>query len=88
METTYNFDFEHKTIDKIYGEPDTRSLQKVFKRLKQNLQSVTSPLDSKKYGHLFMVIQQDEWDNLPGTLPIIPLLKIQENSHLIVTQQQ
>ena len=73
MESTYNFDdiFEHKTLDKIYGEPDTKSLQKLFKQLKRNARSVTSPLGGGQYGHLFMVIPDEEWRNLPGTTPVI-----------------
>ena len=66
MESTYNFDFEHKTIDKIYGEPNARSLQKVFKQLRRNARSITSPLGGGQYGHLFMVMTQNDWDNLPN----------------------
>ena len=88
MESTYNCDFEHKTIDKIYGEPNTRSLQKVFKQLRRNARSVTSPLGGGQYGHLFMVMPQDEWDNLPGIAYQSILLKILVNSHSKVVQQQ
>ena len=46
METSYNFEdiFEHKTLDKIVGEPDAKSIQKLFKQLKRNARSVASPL--------------------------------------------
>ena len=74
MESTYNFEdiFEHKSIDKIYGEPDAKSLQKVFKQIKRNARSINSPLGGGQYGHLFMVIPQAEWDALPGTVPVEP----------------
>ena len=74
METTYDFDnyFEHKQLDKIYGEPDTRSLQKVFKQLKRNARSIPSTLGGGQYGHLFMVIPPAEWNNLPGAVAVVP----------------
>ena len=74
MPSTYNFDdyFEHKTLDRIYGEPTAKSLQKLFKQLKRNARSVTSSLGGGQYGHLFMVIPEDKWNNLPGTTPVIP----------------
>ena len=73
MESTYNFDdfFEHKTLQKIHGEPNTKSLQKLFKQLRKNARSVQSTLGGGgQYGHLFMVMSEDEWNNLPGTVPV------------------
>ena len=75
METSYEFDnyFEHKKLDKIYGEPNTRSLKKVFKQsLERNSRSIPSTLSGGQYGHLFMVIPDAEWHNLPGAAPVIP----------------
>ena len=74
MPSTYNFDdyFEHKTLDRIYGEPTAKSLQKLFKQLKRNARSVTSSLGGGQYGHMFMVMPENEWNNLPGTTPVIP----------------
>ena len=72
MEFTYNFDdtFQHKTLDKIYGEPDTMSLQKLFKQLIRNSWSVTSTFGGGQYGHLFMVMSDAEWNALPGTTTV------------------
>ena len=74
MDTTYSFDnfFEHKTLDKIHEEPDTRSLQKLFKQLRRNARSVPSNLGGGQYGHLFMVMTPQEWNALPGTTPVNP----------------
>ena len=74
MDTTYNFDnfFEHKNLDKIHGEPDKRSLQKLFKQLKRIARSVASTLGGGQYDHLFMVITPRELDQLPGTTPVVP----------------
>ena len=74
MDSTYNFEdfFEHKTLEKIYGEPNAKSLQKLFKQLRRNAQSVPSTLGGGQYGHLFMVVSQEDWDNTPGTVPVVP----------------
>ena len=74
MDTKYDFEnyFEHKTLTKVYGEPTTKSLQKLFKELKRNARSITSTLGGGQYGHLFMILTEDEWNNLPGTTPVIP----------------
>ena len=57
MDSTYDFDdfFEHKTLDEIHGEPDTKSLQKLFKQLKRNARSMASTLGGDQYSHLFML---------------------------------
>ena len=72
MDSTYNFEdfFEHKTLTKIIGEPNAKSLQKLFKQLKRNARSVTSSLGGGQYGHMFMVLSEEEWNNLPGTTPV------------------
>ena len=72
MEATYNFDdtFQHKTLDKIYGEPDAVSLQKLFKQLNRNARSVTSTLGGGQYGHMFLVMTEAAWNALPGTTPV------------------
>ena len=74
MGSTYNFDdyFEHKSVDKIYGEPDAKSLRNLFKQIKRNARSITSNLGGGQYGHLFMVIHQDDWNNLPNTIQVEP----------------
>ena len=74
MNNTYNFKnyFEHKTLDKVYGEPTTKTLHKLFKQLKRNACAVPSTVGGGQYCHLFMVITQREWDNLPGSIPVIP----------------
>ena len=74
MDTNYTFQdsFEHKTLDKIFGEPDAKSLQKLFKQLRRNARSVNSDLGGGQYGHLFMILSQADWDALPGTTPIVP----------------
>ena len=73
MEATHTFEhfFEHKTLTKIFGEPDAKSLQQLFKQLKRNAQSVPSTLGGGQYGHLFMVSTDEEWQNLPGTTPVL-----------------
>ena len=73
MDSTHNFDdfFEHKTLQQIHGEPNTKSLQTLFKQLRKNARSVNSTLGGGQYGHLFMVISEEEWNNLPGTTPVI-----------------
>ena len=70
----YNFEdsFEHKTLDKILGEPDARSLQKLFRQLRRNARSLASTLGGGQYGHLFMVLSQEEWDTLPESTPVVP----------------
>ena len=73
METTHDFGnyFDHQKLDKVYGEPTTKTLQKLFKQLKRNARSVTSPLGGGQYGHLFMVVTPQEWNQYPGTTPVI-----------------
>ena len=56
----------------MYGEPTTKTLQKLFKQLKRNTRSVTSPLGGGQYGYLSMVVTPQEWDQYPGTTPVIP----------------
>ena len=57
MDAAYNFDnfFEHKTLEKIHGEPTTRSLQKLFKQLKRNARGVPSILGGTqtKFAQIF-----------------------------------
>ena len=74
MDTTYNFDnfFEHKTLDKIHGEPSATSLQKLFRQLGRNARGVNSNLGGGQYGHLFMILTPQEWNQLPGTAPVFP----------------
>ena len=74
MDSNYNFEdsFEYKTLDKIFGEPDAKALQKLFKQLRRNARSVNSNLGGEQHGHLFMVMSQAEWDNLPGSAAVIP----------------
>ena len=74
MVSTYNFDdfFVHKTLDKIFGEPDTKTLRRLFKQLKRNARSVNTTLGGGQYGHLFMVIPNNEWNALPGAAPVQP----------------
>ena len=74
METTHDFTnyFEHKKLEKVYGEPTTKTLQKLFKQLKRNARSVTSSLGGGQYGHLFMVVTPAEWAQYPGTTPVVP----------------
>ena len=73
MDTTYNFDnfLEHKTLDKIHEEPNARSLQKLFKQLRRNARSVNSNLGGGQHGHLFMVMTDAEWTQLPNTAPVV-----------------
>ena len=74
MTTTYDFEnyFEHKTLDKVFGEPTTHSLHQLFKQLKRNARSVPSTLGGGQYGHLFMVLTPEEWTALPESTPVIP----------------
>ena len=72
MDSKYNFEFEHKTLDKIEGEPNAKSLQKLFKQLRRNARSITISLGGGQHGHLFMVLSEAEWNALPDSAPVIP----------------
>ena len=70
---THTFDdyFPHKQLDKVAGTPSTKSLQTVFRQLRRNARSVNSSLGGGQYGHLFLVLTEDDWNNLPDTVPVI-----------------
>lgn len=69
----YNFNdyFPHQRLDKVIGAPTTKSLQTVFRQLRRNARSVNTNLGGGQYGHLFLVLSEDEWNALPDTIPIV-----------------
>ena len=83
METTHDFGnyFEHQKLDKVYGEPTTKTLQKLFKQLKRNARSVNSLLGGGQYGHLFMVVTLKNGHNTPEPL-LLSHPKIQDHLSL------
>ena len=77
----------------MYGEPTTKSLQKLFKQLNRNARSITPTLGGGQYSHLFMVITEDEWENLPDTTPVVQdpgpfALKVLLNASEITVNQK
>ena len=46
-------------------------MQKLFKQLQRNARLVPSDLGGGQYGHLFMILSKEDWNNLPDTAAII-----------------
>ena len=53
--------FEYKSLTKIHGEPTYESLKKLKDELKANAASVNSDLGGGLYGHLDLILQEDEY---------------------------
>ena len=68
---TFDDYFPHKQLDKVVGAPTTKTLQTVFRQLRRNARSVISNLGEGQYGHLFLVLSPNDWQDLPNTAPIV-----------------
>ena len=96
--TAYSFNdyFPHRKLDRVVGAPTTKTLQTVFKQLRRNARSVNTSLGGGQYGHLFLVLTDDEWAELPDTIPVVeptdpgPLLieGVRQNTAALMIRQQ
>ena len=63
--------FEHKDLNKIYGQPNIVSICKLFKQGKRNAQCVPTTLGGGQTGYLFLYIKPATFRTIPGTTAVI-----------------
>ena len=63
--------FEHKDLDKIYGQPNIVSICKLFKQGKRNAQCVNTTLGGGQTGYLFLYIEPATFRTIPDTMAVI-----------------
>ena len=63
--------FEHKDLDKIYGQPNIVSICKLFKQGKRNAQCVPTTLGGGQTGYLFLYIEPATFLTIPGATAVI-----------------
>ena len=73
--------FEHKDLDKIYGQPNLVSICKLFRQGKRNAQCVPSTLGGGQTGYLALYIDAAKLNVIPGTSPFYDQ-STQESLHL------
>ena len=80
------FFFPRKSVAKMAGQSNLKTLKKLRKQIKANIASVTSSLGGGLHRHLGLVIPTSEYSNILGSQFIIPVhpgkLTIPQNSAL------
>ena len=64
--------FQHKTLPRIYGEPDYHQLKKLKDALKANAGSIQSDLGGGVHGHLGQVLTPAEYTNVSAIAYVDP----------------
>ena len=61
--------FEFPILTKIHGPPCHDTLTKIADELKANAASVSSDLGGGAYGHVGLILSDEEYAKIPGTVP-------------------
>ena len=61
--------FEFPILTKIHGPPCHDTLTKIADELKANAASVSSDLGGGAYGHVGLILSEEEYAKIPGTVP-------------------
>ena len=63
--------FKYKTPTAIHGTPDNKSLKRLKAELRANASSVESDLGGGNHGYLGLVLSDEEYAAIQGTVPFI-----------------
>ena len=63
--------FEHKDLDKIYGQPTIETIVKLLKQSKRNAQSVLTTLGGGQLGYLSLYLTTAEYITIPGATAFV-----------------
>ena len=63
--------FEHKDLDKVYGQPTINSIVKLLKQRKRNTQRSPTTLGGGQLGYISFSFMGTECNSIPGTTPLI-----------------
>ena len=63
--------FEHKDLDKIYGQPKIESILTLLKQCKRNAQTEPTTLGGGQLGYLWFLLKGADYNAISGTFPSI-----------------
>ena len=63
--------FEHKDLDKIFGQPTIDSILTLLRQGKRNAQSVRTTLGGGQFGYIWFFLKNADYNSIPGTARFI-----------------
>ena len=63
--------FQYKDLTPIVGQPTLETILRLYRQVKRNAQSVDCKLGGGQLGYLGLVLSEDDYNMIPGTVPFV-----------------